>query len=362
MASNAAPSASLLGALLTAEGLITTEQLEACLLLQRQDYPDLPLGEIVLRCGYIERAELDEVLERQKELRLSLIATVDAHGPVEPDLRALLVAPRPLPEVAATLQRAGAEVAYAGHADPRQTQVDLLLADPAALDDLRVAVPPEVQVGLLPPEGGSAAPAARALLERYVAQARTGRELRASVERHSRIGFELQVLAVLMREVTLAASAREGLGKLMTIIRDLIPVEAGTLFRLDHAESSLIFELVLGPYSEELTRQHLPLDRGIAGWVARHGEPLLIPDVSQDARFNQSFDRKTGFQTRSVLCVPLVALGQTCGVLQLINKLDGEFSEHDLLMLRITAAVGGLLLILDEVVPTASPAWLGSLI
>lgn len=355
------PPVPLLGALLTAEGLITPEQLEACLLLQRQDHPNLPLGEIILRCGYITRGDLERALERQNELRRSLIATVDAHGPAEPDLRALVVAPGPQPAVAAALRAAGAEVRFAERPDLRHPGVDLLLADPAALDAGWGALPADVHAGVLPPLGAAPAPGARAMLERYVAQARAGREQRAALERASRTDFELQVLAVLMREVTLAGSAREGLGKLMAIVRDLIPVEAGTLFRLDPEEQTLVFEIVLGPYSETLTRQHLPIDRGIAGWVARHGEPLLIPDVSQDARFNQAFDRKTGFQTRSVLCVPLVALGQTCGVFQLINKLDGEFSEHDLLMLRITAAVGGLLLILDAVVPTASPAWLGSL-
>jgi putative methionine-R-sulfoxide reductase with GAF domain len=243
-----------------------------------------------------------------------------------------------------------------------QPPPDLLLADPAAIDELRAPLPPEVHLGLLPPQAQVAPAALSALIERYVAQTRANHDLRAAVERHSRSDYELQVLAVLMREVTLAASARDALGRLMTIIRDLIPVEAGTLFRLDHESNHLVFEIVLGPYSEELTKQQLPIDRGIAGWVATHGEPLLIPDVSQDPRFNMAFDKKTGFQTRSVLCVPLVALGQTCGVFQLINKLDGEFSERDLLLLRIMAAVGGLLLMLDTVVPTASPAWLGSLI
>jgi putative methionine-R-sulfoxide reductase with GAF domain len=362
MKTNDVLSGSLLGALLIDQGLVTQEQIEACLLLQRQDHPRLPLGEIIVRCGYINRGELERTLERQRELRRSLIATVEAHGPAAPHLHALLLSSAPRPEVAAIVHQAGVEVTQADHLPPMHSPPDLLLADPAALNALRAPLPPEVQLGLLPPPGDATPAALSALVERYIAQARASHDLRASVERYSRSDYELQVLAVLMREVSLAGSAREALGRLMTIIRDLIPVEAGTLFRLDRDSKHLVFEFVLGPYSEELSQQQLPIDRGIAGWVATHGESLLIPDVSQDARFHVAFDKKTGFQTRSVLCVPLTSLGQICGVFQLINKLDGEFSQRDLLLLRITADVGGLLLMLDTIVPTSSPAWLGSLI
>lgn len=362
MKTDAPLASSLLGALLIEQGLVTQEQIEACLLLQRQDYPQRPLGEIVVRCGYITRDQLEQTLERQRELRNSLIAVVDAHGPATPDLQAILVGPAPLPAVADALRQTGVASAHAERLPSLESPPDLILADPSALDALPAQLPPEVQLGLLPTDGGVAPAALRALVERYVAQARAASDLRDSVELHSRSAYELQLLAVMMREVTLAGSARDGLGRLMAIVRDLIPVEAGTLFRLDQASRHLVFEIVLGPYSEELAQQRLPLDRGIAGWVATHGESLLIPDVSQDARFHRAFDKQTGFQTRSVLCVPLVALGQTCGVFQLLNKLDGEFSERDLLLLRITASVGGLLLLIDSVVPTSSPAWLGSLI
>jgi len=133
--------------------------------------------------------------------------------------------------------------------------------------------------------------------------------------------------------------------QLMITIRDLFGVEAGTLYRFDRSARELIFEIVLGPHQEALYQQRLPIDRGIAGWVVRNGEPLLFPDVRRDSRFEEMFDHKSGFRTRSVLCVPLFVRGEVCGVIQLINKLDGDFNERDLMLLRILAAMG---LPLDE--------------
>ena len=66
---NQHPPVSLVGALLISEGLITREQLSACVLLQSQDHPDLPIGQILVRCGYISQQALDQALRRQESDR-----------------------------------------------------------------------------------------------------------------------------------------------------------------------------------------------------------------------------------------------------------------------------------------------------
>jgi GAF domain-containing protein len=152
----------------------------------------------------------------------------------------------------------------------------------------------------------------------------------------------LSAVAALSRNICAACSPHDVLMQLMLTIRDLFGVEAGTLYRFDRPASQLVFEVVIGPHQETLYQQRLPIDRGLAGWVVRNGEPLLIPDVGRDSRFEGMFDHQSGFQTRSVLCVPLIVRGQVCGVIQLINKLNGEFNERDLLILRILATMGAL--------------------
>jgi sigma-B regulation protein RsbU (phosphoserine phosphatase) len=162
------------------------------------------------------------------------------------------------------------------------------------------------------------------------------------LERLQQREFELSAVAAMSRSITTAPSPRHAIVQLMRTIRDLFGVEAGTLYRFDQATEQLVFAVVLGPHPESLYQQRLPIDRGLAGWVVRNGEPLLIPDVGRDSRFEGMFDHQSGFQTRSVLCVPLIAMGEVRGVLQLINKLNGTFTERDLLLLRILATMGAL--------------------
>ena len=69
----------LIGALLVAEGLITQAQLNACLSLQAQDHPGTPLGQILLRRGYISQDALDYILDLQSELKSSLLNSIEEH-------------------------------------------------------------------------------------------------------------------------------------------------------------------------------------------------------------------------------------------------------------------------------------------
>jgi transcriptional regulator with GAF, ATPase, and Fis domain len=187
----------------------------------------------------------------------------------------------------------------------------------------------------------------KTLIARFVGQVRGQRHQRDLAERLQQRDYELSAVASLTRCMASASSPRDALVRLMITIRDLFGIEAGTLYRLDRAASQLIFEVVIGPHQETLYQQRLPIDRGLAGWVVRNVEPLLIPDVRRDQRFEGMFDNKSGFQTRSILCVPLVVRGEVCGVIQLINKLSGEFNERELQLLRILAALGSLVEMAD---------------
>ncbi|MEI7768625.1 MAG: GAF domain-containing protein [Chloroflexales bacterium] len=354
----------LIGALLVAEGLLTQEQINATLLLQQQDYPDELLGEILIRCGYISRKALDRILHQQSELRDILVSRLESYVPQKVDLRALVLSHRPEHSLCRFLASRGVAVTVAPPPLPSvdaSPLYDLLLiaADCSAV--LYAGASAAATVGMLSPGTTDAAlsPDAEALAARYVDQARVYGRLSKSLEQKRHSEFEMQTISTLIRSVTLAQTAQDALLKLMTIVRDLVSVEAGTLFRLDPSDQRLVFEVVLGPFQNELSQRRLSLDQGIAGWVARHGESLMFPDVRQDSRFEATFDQQTGFQTRSMLCVPLVALGQVRGVLQLINKTDGEFTKSDLSLLRITAAIGGMLLLFDSLASTSSPSWLG---
>ena len=63
----------------------------------------------------------------------------------------------------------------------------------------------------------------------------------------------------------------------------------------------------------------LKIGEGIAGWVAKHGEPLLVPDVYTDPRFAKRIDEMTQWKTHSIMCIPLLSKHRVLGVMQLIN-------------------------------------------
>lgn len=365
MSESGRPIVPLLGALLVAEGLITQEQVNAALLLQQEDYPNERLGEILVRCGYISAENLSRVLLQQHNLREALLAVMEPYTPESTDLRALVISRQPEHSLCAFMRACGVVVIVspALPAPEQQPAYDLMLVAADCAGMLGVGVSLAATIGLLPPGESNEmlAPATAALVAHYIDQARAHIRLRRSMDLRRHSDFEMRTIITLIRGVTMAQTPQNALLKLMMIIRDLVAVEAGTLFRLDPNDKRLVFEVVLGPFQNELSQRRLSIDKGIAGWVARNGEPLLIPDVSQDPRFESSFDRQTGFQTRSMVCVPLVALGEVRGVLQLINKIDGAFTENDLALIRITAAVGGMLLLFEALASVSAPSWLGDL-
>ncbi len=83
----------------------------------------------------------------------------------------------------------------------------------------------------------------------------------------------------------------------------------------------------------------IPEDAGIAGWVAMRGEPAVVGDVANDPRWNKDVDRKTGYTTRNILCVPMEDVrGERLGVFQCLNKAEGKFDEDDVKFLQAIAS------------------------
>ena len=118
---------------------------------------------------------------------------------------------------------------------------------------------------------------------------------------------------------------------------------ASSLLLLDETEQELIFEIAEGQSAKALRRIRLNIQSGIAGWVIRNCSPLIVNDVTKDERFNNSIDEISGFVTRSIICVPLIAHRKPIGVIEVINKVDGsEFTEYDLAGLVSVASTAAI--------------------
>jgi len=120
----------------------------------------------------------------------------------------------------------------------------------------------------------------------------------------------------------------------------VLRAEDGSLLLLDEETDELVFAVVHGDIQGQLRGYRIGGDIGIAGWVATESEPLIVNNPRQDWRFSPQIDEAFGFVTRSILCVPMVTRGKLVGVIELLNKYNGdEFISTDITLLSILAHV-----------------------
>jgi len=109
----------------------------------------------------------------------------------------------------------------------------------------------------------------------------------------------------------------------------LADAETGSLLFLDDETGDLYFDVALGEKGESIKTIRLKKGQGIAGWVAEHQEPVIINDVQNDPRFFKDADKKSEFETRSMVCLPVRLKDKLVGVLEAINKRRGQFESED---------------------------------
>jgi diguanylate cyclase (GGDEF)-like protein len=124
----------------------------------------------------------------------------------------------------------------------------------------------------------------------------------------------------------------------MEKISDLLQPDTWSLLMLDESGKELQFEIAIGAGADKLKDVRLTVGEGIAGWVAKHGEPVLVEDVKRDSRFTSRIDEITQMDTRSVVCVPIKGRERILGVIELINCLGREsFRKEDIPILKSLA-------------------------
>jgi diguanylate cyclase (GGDEF)-like protein len=121
----------------------------------------------------------------------------------------------------------------------------------------------------------------------------------------------------------------EILQTVMEKISELLQPDAWSLLMVDEQAQELYSEIAIGHGAEKLKDVRLKLGEGIAGWVAGHGEPVLVKDVRLDNRFTPGIDEVTQPDARSVLCVPIKGRERLLGVIELVNYLEKQsFAEE----------------------------------
>ncbi|MGE0549689.1 MAG: GAF domain-containing protein [Kofleriaceae bacterium] len=153
-----------------------------------------------------------------------------------------------------------------------------------------------------------------------------------------------QKKVALVQEVSQALSEAGDLDALLTLIMskvtELMEADRSTLYLVSDDGRELVSKVSQGGENIEI---RLLVGEGIAGWVAQTQEIVNIPDAYADQRFQPRVDLKSGYRTNSILTVPMLgARGGLVGVLQVLNKQDGPFTQADeelLLALSAQAAI-----------------------
>lgn len=125
---------------------------------------------------------------------------------------------------------------------------------------------------------------------------------------------------------------------IFSTVSRLLPATNWSLLLLDEEQEVLFFELSVGLERDLLKNIRIPLGQGIAGTVALTGEPMIVPEATKDPHFSPMVDQLSGFQTHSLICLPLKIRGKTIGVVEIVNPSNDSLLEpQSLTILSILA-------------------------
>ena len=122
---------------------------------------------------------------------------------------------------------------------------------------------------------------------------------------------------------------------IMEKISDFLRPDTWSLLMLDEKTQELYFEIAIGAGANNLKDVRLKVGEGIAGWVAEHGEAVLVEDVTSDPHFTSKFGELTQIDTQSVVCVPIKGREKVLGVIELVNHSGkASFRKEDIPILK----------------------------
>ncbi|MEK7784858.1 MAG: GAF domain-containing protein, partial [Chloroflexota bacterium] len=148
---------------------------------------------------------------------------------------------------------------------------------------------------------------------------------------------ELERLSEVSRSLVRVLDLDQVLTRILHEATHLLDVETGSVLLVDETTRELVFQVSVQEGRPVSITQRLQTGQGVAGWVAQHGESLLVSDVHQEPRWYGEVE--DNFLTRSVLCVPLKTGDKVIGVLQALNKKGPTgFTDRDLTLLTAFAA------------------------
>jgi GAF domain-containing protein len=131
----------------------------------------------------------------------------------------------------------------------------------------------------------------------------------------------------------------------LELAMEKVPCESGSVFRADGATGDLTFITARGPRAKQVIASNItiPAGTGIAGFCSSEGVSVAVNDVEKDPRFYSGVGEKVDYETKSLLCAPMMTHGRSFGCMQLINRKGSpQFQEHEVGVLAYLAHQGAL--------------------
>src|SRR5437016_10757934 len=145
---------------------------------------------------------------------------------------------------------------------------------------------------------------------------------------------ELTIFHDVAKALTSSLDLDSILQTIMEKMAEYFRPDTWSLLMVDGEREELYFAIAVGDAAEALKNVRLKVGEGIAGWVAKHGEQLIVPDVLNDPRFAKRIDEVTKWETRSIICFPLRAKHRVLGVIQLVNVHLDNFTDQEMFFLQ----------------------------
>ncbi len=160
-------------------------------------------------------------------------------------------------------------------------------------------------------------------------------------EQAERRTSELATLNEISAAVTSSLNARDIYHLVMEKLNEYFQVDAGSLLMIDSETQELVFVMTLEAGEEKLFGVRVPQGQGIVGMVAQTQRYAIIHDAQRDPRFYAKVSESLNYVVHTILCVPIIVKARTIGVIELLNKRDGVFTEQEAdRLMRMAATIG----------------------
>jgi signal transduction histidine kinase len=119
---------------------------------------------------------------------------------------------------------------------------------------------------------------------------------------------------------------------------DITHAEAASILLYDDTSRQLYFQVATNIDEPTMRGLVVPLEKSIAGWIVTNRKSVRIDDAHKDLRFFSDVEQTIGYSTKSLLGIPLITKNKVVGVLEVLNKKRGKFTDPDESMLTVLCA------------------------